>query len=148
MGAIAGGNSFEDVRPKYMALMGELYGKFAGYIPYYFDNSFMFVTISVYNEYIDTDREPTLGDAEPSMFSCTWALGENATEVVAKGFIEYVHALGKGLDIPSEQCEHATLSYVMESTMSYESVVSNVFQDLNASAISVPDRQKLILPKH
>ena len=145
MGAIVGGNSFADVRPKYMALMGELYGKFAGYIPYYFDNSFMFVSIADYNSYINTDRKPSLDHAEKNLFSCKWSNEDTPTVVVANAFIEYIHFLGKDTDMPAEQCEQAALSYVMESTMSYESVVSNVFQDLNASALSVPEKPKIIL---
>lgn len=127
-----------------MALLGELYGKMAGSLPFYGEGFFMFVSFEDYIANQDGEKELNLDHANARLFSCQWSEDQNATTVVAESFIEYVHNLHKEAD--PEECEQSVMSYLMEYVMSCESIVSNVFKQLNEGVISQPEAKKIIVP--
>jgi len=137
--------SFKDVQPKYIALLGEMYGKMAGSLPFYTDQLFMFVSFEDYIANQDEGKVLSIKDANPRLFSCAWSEDQTPTKVVANAFIDYIHNIDSELD-PFE-CEKNVMSYLMEYVMSCESIVSNVFKQLNEGVISQPEAQKIIVPQ-
>lgn len=135
---------FKDVQPKYMAMLGELYGRVAGYIPYYSDKGYFgFITTDAYKDSFN-GNEPEISDCTDSLFVVEIKDSPTPTEQVATAFIDYVAEIN--MDQTPEQNESMVVGFIAEHVMSSEVVVSNVIKQINASDLALPDESKIILP--